>query len=143
MKLTYAFEEDGYTVHGERIPDIPIVNLAIRIEKCRARGPAIVDTGFDGGLYPNMEITKMFKGKRPTTTIEFENPLYGRSEFEVYVAEVSYYQGERYVRIGDERIYIPKEPNLISNEVIVGREILNKLKTISLEPQSKTLNINL
>lgn len=143
MKLTYSFEEDGHSAHGEKIPDIPIVNLAIRVGRYRARGPAVVDTGFDGGVYPNMEIIRMFRGNKPIATIEFESPLYhGRSEFEVYVAEVSLYYDGRYVRVGDERIYVPKEPDLVYDEVLVGREILNKMRAVLLEPQTKTISVS-
>jgi hypothetical protein len=140
MKLTYDFQEDGHTTQGTKIPDIPIVNLAIRTGKYRARGPAIVDTGFDGGVYPNMEIIRMFRGSKPVSTVEFESPLYhGRAEFEVYTAEVSFYHDGGYVKLGDEKIYIPKEPELIYSEVLIGREILNQLKEVLLKPETRTL----
>lgn len=56
MKLKYPYANDGYTTGGEKIPDIPVVYLVVKFGKFRAHGPAIVDTGFDGGIYPNMEV---------------------------------------------------------------------------------------
>ncbi len=62
MRLSYPYTDDGFTMHGEKIPDIPIVYLRLKVGRFRASGPAIVDMGFDGGVYPNMEIIKMFRG---------------------------------------------------------------------------------
>ena len=52
--------------------DIPIFEA--QGWKFRASGPSIVDTGFDGGVYPNMEIIKMFRGLEPKAMVVFENP---------------------------------------------------------------------
>jgi hypothetical protein len=125
MRVGYNYADDGYTELGEKIPAIPIVHLVVRNGRRRAHGPAIVDTGFDGGIYPNMEIVKMFEGVEPTAKMTFENPLYGASEFEVYVAEASLYHGGKQIDLGRVRIYIPTEPELLTGEVLVGREVLN------------------
>ncbi|MHA1431590.1 MAG: hypothetical protein ACTSRV_14535 [Candidatus Freyarchaeota archaeon] len=50
VKAAYIFSEGGYTAHGEMVPGVPIVNLALKVGRRRARGPAIFDTGFDGGV---------------------------------------------------------------------------------------------
>ncbi|MEM4444124.1 MAG: hypothetical protein QXJ21_02040 [Thermofilum sp.] len=134
MRISYLYAEDGYTDRGERIPDVPVVYLAVRVGRRRARGPAIIDTGFDGGIYANLEIARMFEGVEPADRVLFENPLYGASEFEVYVAEASLYHGASHVNLGEVRVYIPTEPELLTGEVLVGREILNsKVKTLALD----------
>ncbi|MEM3982427.1 MAG: hypothetical protein QXM71_06910 [Thermofilum sp.] len=134
MRISYLYAEDGYTDRGEKIPDVPVVYLAVRVGRRRARGPAIIDTGFDGGIYANLEIARMFEGVEPVDRVLFENPLYGASEFEVYVAEASLYHGASRVDLGKVRVYIPTEPELLTGEVLVGREILNsKVKTLTLD----------
>jgi len=79
------------------------VHLIVKVDRKRARGPAIVDTGFDGGIYPNMEIVRMFEGLKPMAKVFLENPLYGLSEFEVYVAEAFLYQGGSRMSLGNVR----------------------------------------
>ena len=143
MKVSYSFSEGGYTAQGDIIPDVPIVNLALKVGRCRARGPAIIDTGFDGGVYPNMEITRLFKDAEPLLVVEFENPLYGRTEFEVFTAQAFLNYGRDYFSIGEVKVYVPTEPEHITGEVLVGREILNQFKALLLEPQTKTLTIDL
>ncbi|MCD6408992.1 MAG: hypothetical protein J7L98_01440 [Candidatus Verstraetearchaeota archaeon] len=128
MILRYCYAEDGYTHHGDKIPDVPVVHLALRVGRYLARGLAIVDTGFDGGVYPNMDVVKLFRGVKPVKVVEFEHPAYGICEFEVYQAEVFLYHGGVYTELGLGNVYIPVEPELISEEVLVGREILNKLE---------------
>ena len=130
MILKFSYVEDGYTSHGEKIPDIPVIYLALKVGKHVARGPAIVDTGFDGGIYPNMDIIKLFKGVKPVRVVEFEHPTYGVCEFEVYSAKVFLYHGGSYIDLGAGNVYIPMEPELITEEVLVGREILNKLRLV-------------
>jgi hypothetical protein len=138
VRISYYFAEDGYTELGEKIPDIPIVHLIIKVGRKRARGPAIVDTGFDGGIYPNMEVVKMFKGLKPLTKVFLENPIYGLSEFEVYTAEAFLYQGGNLTSLGDVKVYIPTEPELLTGEVLIGREILNrKARSLILDMESK------
>ena len=124
--LTYAYVEDGMTAQGIKIPDIPIVYLVIQVGRLRARGPAIVDTGFDGGIYPNFEIVRLFEGMKPLRVVEFENPIYGRSEFEVYEADAYLYHEGTYISIGKVNVYIPTEPELLTGEVLIGREVLNR-----------------
>ncbi len=143
VKVAYSFSEGGYTAHGDMIPDVPIVNLALKVGRRRARGPAIVDTGFDGGVYPNIEVTRLFKDTQPLLVLEFENPLYGRTEFEVFTAQAFLQYGRDYFSIGEVRVYVPVEPECLTGEVLVGREILNQFKALLLKPQTKTLTIDL
>lgn len=102
-----------------------------------------MDTGFDGGVYPNIEITLLFRDTEPILVSEFENPLYGRSEFEVFVAQAFLQHGMKYISIGDVRVYVPTETEHLTGEVLIGREIINQFKALLLEPQTKTLGIDL
>jgi len=138
MRVDYHYSEDGHTDRGEKIPDIPVVHLVIKAGRRRAHGPAIIDTGFDGGIYPNMEIVRMFEGVEPTAKVSFENPLYGASEFEVYVAEAFLYHGGRQIDLGRVRVYIPTEPELLTSEVLVGREVLNhKMRLLTMDMRKR------
>lgn len=114
------------------------MHLIVKVDRKRARGPAIVDTGFDGGIYPNMEIVRMFEGLKPMAKVFLENPLYGLSEFEVYVAEAFLYQGGSRMSLGNVRVYVPTEPELLTGEVLIGREILNSMaQSMILDMRSK------
>jgi len=136
MRFKYPYMENGYTTYGEKIPDIPIAYLLLKAGRFKARGPAVIDTGFDGGIYPNMEIIRMFEGIEPKAKVNFENPLFGLSEFEVYTAEAFLYTGMQQLFLGEVRVYIPTEPELITGEVLIGREIVNgKIKSLTMNSQ--------
>ena len=144
MRISYFYAEDGYTERGEKIPDIPVVYLLLRFGRYRARGPAIIDTGFDGGVYANIEIARMFEGVEPVDKVLLENPLYGASEFEVYVAEAYLYQGTSNVYLGKVRVYIPTEPELLTGEVLLGREVLNsRVRVLTLDMQERKVMLEL
>lgn len=81
----------------------------------------------------------MFEGIEPMTKVFLENPLYGSSEFEVYTAEASLYANLNEVPIGEVRVYVPTEPELVTGEVLLGREIINKIKTLTLTSQERSL----
>lgn len=143
MKLNYPYMSNGYTAHGERIPDIPIAYLMIKAGRFRAHGPAVIDTGFDGGVYPNIEIIRIFEGLEPKAKVNFENPLFGISEFEVYSAEAFLYDGIHQIALGEVRVYIPTEPELITGDVLLGREIIQRIKQLTLNNQEMTSIIEL
>ncbi|MEM1546311.1 MAG: hypothetical protein QXY40_05205 [Candidatus Methanomethylicia archaeon] len=74
----------------------------------------------------------------------FENPIYGVLEFEVYMAEASLYNGLREVSIGEVKVYIPVEPEFITDEVLLGREIINgKIKFLALNNLERNLSIEI
>jgi len=144
MKLKFQYVDDGYTVHGEKIPDMPVAYLILKAGGYRARGPAIIDTGFDGGVYPNMEIIKMFKDVEPAARVNFENPLFGVSEFEVYTSEAFLRNGREHISLGEVRIYVPTEPELVTGEVLLGREVINnKIKSLIMNAQEKHVTLEL
>ena len=126
----YKYYEDGYDENGEKIPDIPILYIKVETDRGRATGPAIIDTGFDGGIYPNIPIIRIFRGLKPVKIKRLENPLYGPISCEVYRAKTSIIKikSKELVDIGYVNVYIPTEPDFISDEVLVGREVLNKIK---------------
>jgi len=140
QEIVYYYMEDGFLPDGTKIPDIPVVYLVLEVGEFRARGPAILDTGFDGGVYPNIDIVKLFEGTKPIKTVEFENPLFQRSEFEVYVAKAYLYYSGEYVPIGDVNVYIPVEPELLGEEVIIGREVINRWRMV-LDSEAKVLRV--
>jgi len=140
QEIIYHYMGDGFLPDGTKIPDIPVVYLVLEVGEFRARGPAILDTGFDGGVYPNIDIVKLFEGTKPIKTVEFENPLFQRSEFEVYVAKAYLYYSGEYVPIGDVNVYIPVEPELLGEEVIIGREVINRWRMV-LDSEAKVLRI--
>jgi hypothetical protein len=64
--------------------------------------------------------------------------LYGASEFEVYVAEAFLYHGGRQIGLGRVRVYIPTEPELLTSEVLVGREVLNhKMRLLTMDMRKR------
>ena len=128
IRVPYA--HDGLDEDGERIPDIPILYLTLRSERGRARGPAIVDTGFDGGIYPNIKVIKILEGLKPLRVKRIESPLYEPIECEIYSVEAALLDrgSGRQIPLGTVNLYVPTEPEYLSNEVLIGREILNKLE---------------
>jgi len=126
----YAYEVDGLGEEGERIPDIPVAYLVLESSRGRARGPAVLDTGFDGGLYPNIEVVRILRGLRPLALKRLEHPLYGFVECEVYRVKASIASPDftQLFPLGDVRVYTPVEPDFLSEEVLLGREVLNILR---------------
>ncbi len=126
----YRYEQDGLDEDGEKIPDIPIIYLAIETERGRARGPAILDTGFDGGIYPNIQVVQILEGLKPVKTKRIENPLYEPVVCEIFKAKASLAHPKlnHNIPLGEVNVYVPVEPEYLSDEVLVGREIINKFK---------------
>lgn len=126
----YRYDLDGLDEDGERIPDIPVIYIALETVKGRAKGPAIVDTGFDGGVYPNTEILRILRDIPPLKVKRVEHHLYGYIKCEIY--RVKAYIGDPVFRnmaeLGFVNVYTPMEPEHISDEVLLGREVLNSLK---------------
>jgi len=125
----YRYSRNGIDEDGERIPDIPVIYLILETSKGRAMGPAVVDTGFDGGIYPNIQILRILRGLSPLRLKRVEHPIYGYIRCEIYRARASL--SDPFFRsttdLGLINIYTPMEPEYISDEVLLGREILNNL----------------
>lgn len=129
-KFKYIYELDGLDEEGIKIPDIPVIYLVLQTNRGRARGPAVLDTGFDGGIYPNIQVVRILEGMKPLALKRLEHPLYGYVECEVYMAKafLSTPNFTETVSLGDVKIYVPTEPEYLSDEVLIGREILNSFK---------------
>lgn len=129
-RFRYAYETDGLDEEGEKIPDVPVIYLVLETDRGRARGPAVLDTGFDGGLYPSIRVVRILRGMRPIAVKRLEHPLWGFVECEVYRVRASLASSDfmSVAPLGEVNVYTPTEPEFLSEEVLVGREILNKLK---------------
>lgn len=140
-KFEYAYEANGFSATGRRVPDVPIVIVKLaRLDKSIvARGPAVVDTGFDGGIYPNVKIALFLEGLKPSLSEYLDHPYLGRVSCEVYEVQGSLAHSKAELPLGNVYVYTPTEPQYLTEEVLVGREILNKLK-IALNGYKVTVN---
>lgn len=82
------------------------------------------------------------KGLKPERTVYLENPLYGLSEFEIYSVNASTYYNGEYIELGKAKVYAPTQPEMISEEVTIGREFLNRFKLV-LDPTSKVVIVEI
>ena len=142
MKLSYAYLEDGYAPQGFKIPDLPVVYLALKAGRLRARGPAIIDTGFDGEVLANYEVASIFRDVEPKGVVELESPLHGRAEFEVFEAEAYLCHEAKLISLGRTEVYVPTEPELLSPEVLIGRGRINEWK-LNLDAERSIVEVEL
>ena len=141
-KFRYAYEPDGLDEEGIKIPDVPVIYLVLQTNRGKARGPAVLDTGFDGGIYPNIQVVHILEGMKPLVLKRLEHPIYGYVECEIYKAKafLSTPNFTQTISIGEVKVYVPTEPEYLTDEVLVGREILNNLK-IELDGQYVTIKL--
>jgi hypothetical protein len=115
-----------------KIPDIPVVRLILRRrdKRVKASGTAIVDTGFDGGVYPNLQLLGFFEGLKPLGAEKLGTSLEEMVNCEVYRVEGALISTDGGIEIGlgEVNVYIPVDPTYMGEEVLIGREILNQLK---------------
>lgn len=132
MSLRCRYSVDGVSYTGAKIPDVPVVRLTLRRKdrRVRASGTAIVDTGFDGGVYPNLQLLKFFEGLKPLSVEKLGTPFEETVDCEVYRVEGTLVPSDGGVEIDLKgiNVYIPVDPAYIGEEVLIGREVLNKLK---------------
>jgi hypothetical protein len=66
----YLYKEDGMLPDGSKVPNIPFLNLLFVRRDMRKGliGESVVDTGFDAGIYPNLNLAEFLKGSRPIRT---------------------------------------------------------------------------
>ena len=78
IKIPYA--PDGYSATARKLQDVPVVRLLLRRtdQRLLARGPAVIDTGVDGGVYPSLEAVRLLEGLRPKFEEPLYHPLYGK-----------------------------------------------------------------
>ncbi len=97
----------------------------------------MIDTGFDGGVYPSLDAVKLLDGLRPKLMEPLFHPLYGKIDSEVY--ELDAYlvtEGDRMIGLGAVYVYTPTDPEYLSDESLIGREILNKRRILLDGPAS-------
>lgn len=134
-EISYRYVEDGVSFRGSKIPDVPVFYLSIKRDErpYELAGQAMVDTGFDGGLFPNEKIIRYLEGIEPDGQNEIE--VFGQVvPVELYTVEawlVKEANGipakEKVLQLQPLRVFIPTRPEFISEEVLIGREALNNI----------------
>ena len=126
----FAYKEDGILPDGSKVPDIPFINLLIvrRDLKKGLVGESIIDTGFDAAIYANLKLVEFLEGLRPTRTGELQAAAHSIG-CEVFTVEchVVDTHSKPVLTLGRVEVYCPVDPDDLSEDVIVGRVILNRL----------------
>jgi len=128
---SYPYKEDGILADGSRIPDIPIMNLLI-IRRDRRKGllgESIIDTGFDAAVYANLALVEFLEGGTPKRTTSLQAAGRGVTcevfDVECYIMNQDL---KPVLPLGRVEAYCPVDPVDLSEDVIIGRAILNRMK---------------
>lgn len=131
ISTSYPYKEDGILPDGSKVPDIPIVSLLI-VRKGLRRGlvgDAIVDTGFDGAIYANLDLVEFLEGSRPTRSASLKAAGHSIAcevfDVECHIADES---SKPVLPLGMVEAYVPIDPADVSEDVIVGRAIVNRVR---------------
>ncbi|MFQ6074622.1 MAG: hypothetical protein ACE5Z5_00610 [Candidatus Bathyarchaeia archaeon] len=128
--LEYEYVEGGVSRAGRKIPDVPVMEIMLYDERRKkgVRGPAIVDTGFDGGVYANLTVATFLEGYKAVAEEVIEAPGH-LIRCEVFRASCRLlYPSGNGVGVGEVEVHVPTEPMDLSGDVLVGRILLNKLQ---------------
>ena len=73
---------------------------------------------------------RILRGLEPLRLKQLMHPLVGRVVTEVYKVRCSLVTPDLSAKrpLGEVNVYVPTEPEYLSDEVLVGREVLNKLR---------------
>jgi hypothetical protein len=127
----YPYRDDGILPDGSRVPDIPLLTLLIVRRDLRKGliGEAIVDTGFDAGIYANLNLAEFLEGASPkrTTSLRAAGHTVSCEIFDVECHIVDQYS-KPVLPLGRVEVFCPVDPIDLSEDVITGRVILNRLK---------------
>lgn len=138
---TYPYKEDGILPDGSKVPDIPFLNLLIVRRDLRKGliGESVVDTGFDAGIYANLNLVEFLEGLRPIRTAPLQAAGH-RVTCEIFDVEchIIDQHSKPLLRLGRIEAYCPVDPIDLSEDVIVGRAMLNRLR---LELNGKTTRL--
>ena len=138
---SYPYREDGILPDGSRVPDIPILTLLIVRRDLRKGliGESIVDTGFDAGIYANLNLVEFLEGASPRrmTSLQAAGHSVSCEIFDVECHIVDQFS-KPVLPLGRVEVFCPVDPIDLSDDVIVGRAILNRLK---LELNGKLLKL--
>jgi predicted aspartyl protease len=134
LSLTnYAYKEHGILPDGSRVPDIPILTLLMVRRDIRKGlvGESIVDTGFDAGIYANLNLVEFLEGASPSKTTSLQAAGHSVSceifEVECHIVDQS---SKPILSLGKVGVFCPVDPTDLSDDVIVGRAILNRLRLV-------------
>lgn len=129
--MRYRYKADGILPDGSTLVDIPVMNIALirRDVKKALAGEAIVDTGFDESLYANIQLVEFLEGLRPIKTATLQ-ALGHEVPCEVFKVECYVADGDLKpaISLEDAEVYAPIDVEDLSEDVIIGRAILNRLK---------------
>ncbi|MBS7622719.1 hypothetical protein KEJ39_03480, partial [Candidatus Bathyarchaeota archaeon] len=127
--MRYRYEEDGILPNGSTLPEIPVMNLVfVRRDVRRGlAGETVVDTGFDESIYANTQLAEFLEGSMPVKTADLQT-LGHRIRCEVYKVECYLADADLKlsVQLREVDIHVPGQVGDPSEDVIVGRAILNR-----------------
>ena len=127
----YPYKKNGILPDGLRIPDIPIMKLLFvrRDLKRGLVGESIIDTGFDAGVYADLNLVEFLEGSKPRRTTSLQAAGHSVS-CEVYDVEchVADQDSKPVLSLGKVEAYCPIDLVDLSEDVIVGRAILNRIR---------------
>ena len=139
----YPYREDGILPDGSRVPEIPTVTLLIVRRDLRKGlvGESIVDTGFDAGIYANLNLLEFLEGARPSRLMSLKAAGHSVS-CEIFDVEchIIDQDSKPVLPLGSVEVFCPVDPIDLSEDVIVGRAILNRLR---LELDGKLVKLSL
>jgi predicted aspartyl protease len=142
--IAYKYKEDGILPDGSKVPDIPTVNLLIIRRDLRKGiiGESIVDTGFDASIYANLNLVEFLEGSAPRGTAALQAAGHTVT-CEVFDVEchITDHTSKPVIPLGKVEAYCPVDPIDLSEDVIVGRAILNRF-TFELNGRVATLHVS-
>lgn len=92
-------------------------------------GESVIDTGFDAGVYADLNLVEFLEGSRPRRTASLQTAGHSVS-CEVYEVEchITDQDSKPFLSLGRVEAYCPLDPVDLSEDVIVGRAILNRIR---------------
>jgi hypothetical protein len=119
---SYPYREDGILPDGSRVPDIPILTLLIVRRDLRKGliGESIVDTGFDAGIYANLNLVEFLEGASPRRMTSLQAAGHSVSceifDVECHIVDQS---SKPVLPLGRVEVFCPVDPIDLSEDVIV------------------------
>lgn len=87
---------------------------------------SVVDTGFDASIYSNMVLAELLEGMQPVRIRELEAPGHKiRSELFEVECRLCDSDWKPAANLGKVDVFVPVEPEDITPDILVGREVLN------------------
>ena len=90
---------------------------------------AVVDTGFDASIYSNMTLAEVLEGMLPVKIRQLEVPGHTiRSELFEVECHLCDSEWKPALKLGEVGVLVPVEPADVTPDVLIGRELLNKVR---------------